>query len=166
MDLQPTARLQIGTDPTFWVVPASQDAIAGQLKQAAGPVELPVAGPLEGLLVLSARAAGWVTVLPGTPDVGGTHPTGSASPRGTHPTGGGAPTAAAVHLPSLTAVTPSTPGHLLATGTEVATTAEDIKAAMTNGTRLTLQLNAASGGGLLVLNGAALAFVVLVLATA
>ena len=164
MDPQPTARLQIGTDPTFWVVSASQDAIAGQLRQAVGPVELPVADPLQGLLVLSPRAAGWVTVLPGTPDVGGTHPTGGVSPRGTHPTGAGL-TAAAVHLPSLTAATPSTPGHLLATGTEVATTAEDIRAAMTNGTLLTLQLNADSGGGLLVLNGAALAFVVLVLAT-
>ncbi|MBV9204539.1 MAG: hypothetical protein JO037_03840 [Actinobacteria bacterium] len=165
MDPQPTARVQIGTDPTFWVVPASQDAIAGQLQQAAGPVDLPVADPLNGLLVLSALAAGWVTVLPGAPDTGGTHPTGTASPRGTHPTGDRAQTAAAVYLPSLTAATPSTPGHLLATGTEVATTAEDIRAAMTNGTRLTLQLNADSGGGLLVLNGAALAFVVLVLAT-
>lgn len=218
---QSTARLQIGTDPTVWMVLADQDTVAGQLQQATGPVQFAVVGPLQGELVLSARSAGSVLVLPGPPDVGGTHPGGthpggltpgthpsglppsgadtfaaagthpggghpgdpgpvgaqpaaaaaavaaeSISPLGTHPSGGGSPTAAAVYLPSLTAATPSSPGHLLAAAIELSTTVGNIKAAMDNSTSVTLQLSADSGGGILVLNGAALAFVVVIMATA
>ncbi|MBV9094296.1 MAG: hypothetical protein JO132_10535 [Streptosporangiaceae bacterium] len=199
MDPQAKTRLQIGIDPTVWVVSAGQDAVAAQLTQTVGPVTWQVVGPLEGTLVLSPRAAGSVLVLPGPPDVGGVHPTGATlggiacaagqviggivsaagqviggilsppgeiKPEGVHPTGVGMPTGPAVYLPSPIPATLSLPGHLLASGSELPTTVESIRAAMANGTSVTLALSVASGGGVLVLNGATLAFVVLVLATA
>jgi hypothetical protein len=66
-----------------------------------------------------------------------------------------------VYLPSVTAATQESPGHALDPGTDLAALERDIIAAMTSGTRLTLQISALSGGRLLVLNGAALAFAVL-----
>ena len=175
MNPQATAGLQIGTDPTLWVVSASQAEVAGQLTQATSPISLQVVGPVEGQLVLSARSAGSVLVVSSPSDVGGVHPTGDAPggahaavvtsggviPEGVHPTGAGALMASAVHLPSVTAATTSSPGYLLASGTEFAPTVADIVDAMTKGTRLTLQLGVSSGG-ILALNGAALTFAVVV----
>jgi hypothetical protein len=61
----------------------------------------------------------------------------------------------------VTAATQESPGYALDPGTDLAALERDIVAAMTGGTRLTLQISAPSGGGLLVLNGAVLAFAVL-----
>jgi hypothetical protein len=149
MPPQPGLRLQIGTDPTAWVLQdANESAVAAQLSQATGPVVLPVVAPVQGQLVLSVRSAGAVSLL-APPSVGGAHPTGV--------TGVGMPV---VYLPSLTAAT-EVSGYELDAGTNLAALQQEIVAAMTGGTRLTVHISAPSGSGLLVLNGAALAFVVL-----
>ena len=150
MHPEPGLRLQIGTDPTVWVLQyADEDAVAWELSQATGPVVLPVVAPLQGRLVLSLQYAATVSLLR-PPTVVGAHPTGVIGP-----------TTPVVYLPSVTAATQESPGHALDHGTDLAALERDIIAAMTSGTRLTLQISALSGGGLLVLNGAALAFAVL-----
>jgi hypothetical protein len=150
MHPEPGLRLQIGTDPTVWVLQyADEDAVAWELSQATGPVVLPVVAPLQGRLVLSPQYAATVSLLR-PPTVVGAHPTGVIGP-----------TTPVVYLPSVTAATQEAPGHVLDHGTDLAALERDIIAAMTSGTRLTLQISALSGGGLLVLNGAALAFAVL-----
>ena len=55
--------LQIGTDPTAWVLEsADPDTVAAQLSQATGPVVLPVVDPLQGDLVVSPSAAATISV--------------------------------------------------------------------------------------------------------
>jgi hypothetical protein len=147
---EPGLRLQIGTDPTGWVLQdANEDAVAGELAQATGPVVFPVAAPLQGRLVLSPRCAATVS-LRRPPSVGGAHPTGATGP-----------TRPVMYLPSVTAATQESPGYALDPGTDLAALEQDIVAAMTGGTRISLQMSTLSGGGLLVLNGAVLDFVVL-----
>jgi hypothetical protein len=163
--VDPEARvaLQIGTDPTVWVIVASQEAVTG----AASPTAWPVVDPIEGQLVLSPQCAGSLVVRSAPPDVGGGHPTdatpGIASPHGAHPTDQGAPTGTVVHLPSATAATAGSPSDQLVSDSALDVVEREIVTAMTNGTSFTLSL---SPGGVLVLNGATLAFVVLVPATA
>jgi hypothetical protein len=200
--------LQIGTDPTPWVLEGTDyDSLAAELAQATGPVVLPVVSPLQGRLVLSLRNAGLFSLL-GAPSVGGPHPVGdptkvggphpvgdAPSPgHGPHPVGhslasGDTPSAQTmpvVYLPSVTAANPGWPVNVLEPGTDLATMEQDIIDAMNRGTSLTLsvvqrdiidatdvtdaidsgtaltpQISASSGRGVLVLNGAALAFAVL-----
>jgi hypothetical protein len=194
---EPNLWLQIGTDPTPWVLADTDyDSLAAQLSGATGPVVLPVVSPLQGQLVLSPRAAGAVSLLR-TPWVGGPHPVGDPPtvggphPVGDEPSGGGphpvgeppAPGGSpAVYLPSVTGGNPGSPVNVLAPGTDLATVQEDIVDAMNQDTFLTLevvqriivdatnvglspvafQVSARSGSGQLVLNGAGLAFAVLV----
>jgi hypothetical protein len=168
VDPEPILFLQIGTDPTVWVLPGEYDAVARQLGQAAGPVSLPVAAPLQGQLVLSSQGAGSVSLL-GPRGVGGSHPTGATlggaapvSPRGSHPTGVIAPEPLAyLYVPKVTAATRDLPGYPLDPGTDLAALERRVMDAMTDGTRLDVRVSAGSGGGLLVLNGAVLAFAVL-----
>jgi hypothetical protein len=153
-----TVSLQIGTDPTVWAVAASQDAIAG----AASPVAWPVVHPVAGQLVLSPGHAGSLVVGPSPPAAGAAQPaaSGGISPRGViHAPGAGAPPGAVVHLPSSTATTAASPGQQLEPGSQVANVQQDIVTAMTKGTRVSFPLNS---GGTLVLDGATLAFAVLV----
>ena len=200
--------LQIGTDPTPWVLEGTDyDSLAAELAQATGPVVLPVVSPLQGRLVLSLRNAGAFSLL-GAPTVGGPHPVGdptkvggphpvgdAPSPgHGPHPVGhsqasgdaSSAPTVPVVYLPSVTAANPGWPVNVLDAGTDLATVEQNIIDAMNRGTSLTLpvaerdildatdvldaigsgtaltpQVSASSGRGVLVLNGAALAFAVL-----
>ena len=150
MHPEPYLRLQIGTDPTAWVLQdADEDTVARELSQATSPLVLPVVAPLQGRLVLSPQGAATISLL---------RPPASV---GAHPTGVIGPTTPVVYLPSVTAATHESPGHALDPGTDLAALERDIIAAMTSGTRLTLHISALSGGGLLVLNGAALAFAVL-----
>jgi hypothetical protein len=152
---EPGLQLKIGTDPTAWVLQdADENAVAGELSRATGPVVLPVAAPLQGRLVLNPRYAATVSLLR-PPSVVGAHPTGAT-----------APTRPVVYFPSVTPATQDSPGHALDPGTDLAALEQDIVTAMTGGTSLTLQVNALSGSGLLVLNGAVLAFVVLAQVTA
>jgi hypothetical protein len=200
--------LQIGTDPTPWILEAADyDSLAAELAQATGPVVLPVVSPLQGRLVLSLRNAGTFSLL-GWPSVGGPHPVGdptkvggphpvggAPSPdHGPHPVGhslasGDASSAQAVpvvYLPSVTAANPGWPVSVLDPGTDLAALEQNIIDAMNRGTSLTLsvverdivdatdvtdaidsgtdvtpEISARSGHGVLVLNGAVLAFAVI-----
>jgi hypothetical protein len=206
---EPSLRLQVGTDPTVWVLEGTDyDALAAELAGATGPVVLPVVAPFQGQLVLSPQRAGTFSLL-GPPTVGGPHPVGDdpsggggphpvggpaalgePSGGGPHPVGGpvggsaalgepsgggphpvgdaptvggphpvgGAPT---VYLPSVTAATRGSPVFTLASGDDLAAAEQKVVDAMTNSTRLTLQISTPSGSGLLVLNGATMAFAVL-----
>jgi hypothetical protein len=198
---EPNLWLQIGTDPSPWVLEGTDyELLAAEVAQATGPVVLPVVSPLRGRLVLSLRNAGtfcllgWPSVggphpVGDPPSVGGPHPVGSApSPRGPHPVGDVplVQTRPVLYLPSVTAANPGLPVNVLDPGTDLAAVERGIIEAMNLGTPLTLsvverdiidatevtdaidrgtdltpQISARSGGGLLVLNGAALTFAVL-----
>ena len=141
--------LRIGTDPTAWVLEnADLDTVAAQLSQATGPVVLPVAGPLQGNLVVSPSAVATISVQRPAPGQG-MHPSHIALPR-----------FPVLYLPSLTGATQDSPGYPLAPGTDLAAQQQDIIAAMSGRTILSIQL-ADLEGGVVLLNGAALDFVVL-----
>ncbi len=129
--------IQIAGDPTKWFLadPFNPSQLKGQ------PLNLDVIGPLVGTMILSGQHA-HVAVL--------------ADPSGSMPTELMGSTAT-LYLP--TARGPSE-GHLGFALPDDAppNLAEQITTAMKDGTRLTVRL---SGGGTLVLNGAALSFVVL-----
>ena len=166
MPREPSLWLQIGTDPTPWVLEGTDyDSLAAELARATGPVVLPVVSPLQGRLVLSLRNAGTFSLL-GSPSVGGPHPVGDPpkvggphpvgdSPsggHGPHPVGhslasGNPPTAGdassaqtrpVVYLPSVTAANPGSPVNVLDSGTDLAAVEQDIIDAMNRGTPLTL----------------------------
>ena len=141
--------LRIGTDPTAWVLEnADLDTVAAQLSQATGPVVLPVAGPLQGNLVVSPSAVATISVQRPAPGHG-LHPRHIALPR-----------FPVLYLPSLTGPTKDSPGYPLAPGTDLAALEQEIIAAMTGRTLLSIQI-ADIQGGVVLLNGAALAFAVL-----
>lgn len=166
MPREPSLWLQIGTDPTPWVLEGTDyDSLAAELARATGPVVLPVVSPLQGRLVLSLRNAGTFSLL-GSPSVGGPHPVGDpprvggphpvgdppSGGHGPHPVGhslasGNPPTAGdassaqtrpVVYLPSVTAANPGSPVNVLDSGTDLAAVEQDIIDAMNRGTPLTL----------------------------
>ena len=140
--------LRIGTDPTAWVVEnAEPDTVAAQLSQATGPVVLPVIGPLQGNLVVSPSAAATISVQRPSP-THSTHPSHVALSR------------PVLYLPSPTGPTQDFPGYPLDPNTGLAAPEQDIIAAMSGGTRLSIQI-ADIQGGIVLLNGAALDFAVL-----
>jgi hypothetical protein len=141
--------LQIGTDPTAWILEnAEPDSVAAQLSQATGPVVLPVAGPLQGDLVVSPPTAATISMQRPSP-IHGAHPSHIALPR-----------LPVLYLPSPTGPTEDSPGYPLARSTDLAALEQDIIAAMSGGIFLSIQL-ADIPGGVVLLNGAALAFAVL-----
>jgi hypothetical protein len=141
--------LRIGTDPTAWVLEnAEPDTVAAQLSQATGPVVLPVAGPLQGDLLVSPPAAGIISVQRLSP-THSAHPSHIALTRWP-----------VLYLPSPAGPAPHSPGYPLAASTDLAALKQDIIAAMTGGTFLSIQV-ADIPGGVVLLNGAALDFAVL-----
>ena len=141
--------LQIGNDPTAWVVENTDPGtVAAQLSQATGPVVLPVIDPLEGNLVVSPSAAATISVL-GPPVTHGWHPSHLALPP-----------QPVVYLPSPTGPTEDSPGYPVGPDTDLAALEQDIIAAMSGRTVLSVQL-ADMPGGVVLLNGAALDFAVL-----
>ena len=141
--------LRIGTDPTAWVLDnADPDTVAAQLSQATGPVVLPVTAPLLGDLVVAPSAAATISVQPPAVTFS-LHPSHIALPR-----------LSVLYLPSSTGPTPHHPGYPLPPGTDLAALEQDIIAAMSGRTFLSIQI-ADSPGGVVLLNGAALAFAVL-----
>jgi hypothetical protein len=141
--------LRIGTDPTAWVLEnAEPDTVAAQLSQATGPVVLPVMGPLQGDLVVAPSAAATISVRRPSP-VHGTHPSHIALPRWP-----------VLYLPSSTSPTQGSPGYPLDPNTDLAALEQDIIAAMSGRTFLSIQV-ADIPGGIVLLNGAALGFAVL-----
>lgn len=141
--------LQIGTDPTGWILEnADPDTVAAQLSQATSPVVLPVAGPLQGHLVVSPSAAATISVKRPSP-IHGLHPSHIALPRWP-----------VLYLPSPTGPTHDAPGYPLAPNTDLAAQEQDIIAAMSGRSFLSIQI-AEITGGVVVLNGAVLDFAVL-----
>lgn len=141
--------VRIGTDPTAWVLENTDpDTVAAQLSQATAPVVLPVVSPLQGDLVVSPSAAA-TTSVQGQSPTHNWHPSHIALPRWP-----------VLYLPSLTSPTQASPGYPLAPGTDLAAQEQDIIAAMTAGTFLSIQV-AEIQGGVVLLNGAVLDFVVL-----
>jgi hypothetical protein len=141
--------LRIGTDPSAWILEnADLDAVATQLSQATGPVVLPVVGPLQGDLVVSPSAAGALSVQRPSP-VHGWHPSHIALPRGP-----------VLYLPTPVGPGPDSPGHPLDPNTDLAALEQDIIAAMSGRTILSVRL-ADMQDGVVLLNGAALDFAVL-----
>jgi hypothetical protein len=141
--------MRIGTDPTAWVLENTDpDTVAAQLSQAAGPVVLPVAGPLQGNLVVSPSAAATISLQRPAPGHG-MRPSHIALPR-----------FPVLYLPSLTSPTQDSPGYPLAPGTDLAAQQQAIIVAMSGRTSLSIQI-AEVQGGVVLLNGAALDFAVL-----
>jgi hypothetical protein len=141
--------LRIGTDPTAWVVESTDpDTVAAQLSQATGPVVLPVLGPLQGNLVVSPSAAASISVATPSP-IHTWHPSHIALPRWP-----------VLYLPSPTGPTHTAPGYPLDPNTDLAAQEKDIIAAMSGRTFLSIQ-TADTPGGVVLLNGAILAFAVL-----
>jgi hypothetical protein len=141
--------LRIGTDPTAWALENTDpDTVAAQLSEATAPVVLPVAGPLEGNLVVSPSAAATISVQRPSPGHGA-FPSHIALPR-----------FPVLYLPSLTGPTKDSPGYPLAPGTDLTAQEQDIIAAMTGRTILSIHV-ADIEGGVVLLNGAVLDFAVL-----
>jgi hypothetical protein len=145
------ARLQTGNDPAIWYFePASFDAVASALTPPAAPVAVDVIAPLKGRLVLNPRASGIVALtLPVTPV-------------GWIPSGICLPSSPLLYACSVTGPTHDAPGYTLASGYQLAALEQEIVAAMTEGTSLTVALDVAlPGKGMLALSGAALAYAVI-----
>jgi hypothetical protein len=141
--------LRIGTDPTAWVVEnAEPDTVAAQLSQATGPVVLPVIGPLQGNLVVSPSAAATISVQRPSP----TH--------STHPSHIALAQWPVLYLPSPISPTQDSPGYPLDPSTDLAALEQQIIAAMSGRTFLSIQVGDIPGG-VVLLNGAALGFAVL-----
>jgi hypothetical protein len=140
--------LQIGTDPTDWVLEGvDPDTVAAQLSQAAGPVVLPITDPLQGNLVVSPSAT-TISVARPSP-LHGYHPSHIALPQWP-----------VLYLPSPASPTQDSPGYPLEPNTDLAALERQIIAAMSEGTVLTIQV-ADLQGGVVLLNGATLGFAVL-----
>jgi hypothetical protein len=145
------ARLQTGNDPANWYFDsASYDAVAAALTPGGAPVTVDVISPLKGHLVLNPRAAGSVALmLP-------------VMPVGWNPSGLVLPSSPLLYVPSGTGPTHEAPGYVLAGGQDLAAIEQEIVAAMTAGTMLTLTLDVPlPGKGVLALNGAALSYAVI-----
>jgi hypothetical protein len=141
--------VQIGTDPTAWVLENTDvDTVAAQLSQATGPVVLPIIGPLQGDLVLSPSAAATISVQRPSP----THTW--------HPSHIALAQSSVLYLPSLSSPTQDSPGYPLVPGTDLAALEQDIIAAMSGRTFLSIQVSDVQGG-VVLLNGAVLEFAVL-----
>jgi hypothetical protein len=141
--------LHIGTDPTAWVLEnAAPDTVAAQLSQATRPVVLPVVDPLQGDLVVSPSATATISVQ-GPPPGHGWRPSHIALPRWP-----------VLYLPSPTGPTQDSPGYPLDPNTDLTALEQDIIAAMSGRTVLSIEV-ADGRGGVVLVNGAALGFAVL-----
>lgn len=141
--------VQIGTDPTAWVLESTApDTVAARLSQATGPVVLPIVDPLQGNLIVSPSAAATISVARPSP-LHGLHPSHIASPQWP-----------VLYLPSPTGPTQDSPGYPLEPNTDLAALEQDIIAAMSEGTVLSIRV-ADIQGGVVLLNGATLGFAVL-----
>jgi hypothetical protein len=150
--------LKIGADPTRWLTEgASFDALAATLNQS-GPVPLTVEGPLRGRLVLSMSRAGTVALVPPMPGEG-SHPSDKPPPVQPQVQALQGPS---LYLPTVTGAT-QIPGYALPADTDPAVLEQSIITAMTDGSTLTVPLGmtVASPGGMVLLNGASLAFAVI-----
>jgi hypothetical protein len=159
--------LKVGADPTSWFITGtSYGAVADELGQGS-PVLLDVAFPLQGQLVLSLAHTGSVALLL-PPAAVGIHPGDPPPPaQGPAQSGTGIPAplplqSPTLYLPSASGATLESSGYQLPAGTDLGALASAIKTAIGGGSIYRISL----ANGLLVLNGAALAFAVICPATA
>jgi hypothetical protein len=143
----PGSYLCVEGDPTQWGL-AARD-IAGLT--AGEPVALEVITPLAGTLLLAPGRAGSLSVYPSPLLPGGWFPCVELP-------------APHLYLPSTTGVAAQSPGYMLAPGTNLETLQQDILTAMHDGTFLPVSATIDGHAGTVLLNGAALPFVVLVAA--
>lgn len=142
--------MRIDDDATTWVL--GQPLDPAELIGAKEPLALTVTRPLSGTVLLSASVAASVTLLPA--------PDAAVAPMGWIPGGLGAPLPL-IYLPSPGADAGSANVTELPMTTDLAALTSQIKAAMAAGTRVAVPLGASGDGGVAVLNGATLPFVVL-----
>ncbi|HEY5358094.1 MAG TPA: hypothetical protein VIJ82_10535 [Streptosporangiaceae bacterium] len=141
--------LRIEGEPASWILENAQiEEVARELGQSGRPVILEVVAPLQGRLVLSAKAAGSVALL-GPPGGAGWTPGGVILPR------------AHLYVPSATGPTAQEPGYALAQSADLHKLEHDIVTAMRHGTMVTVGVSEGLEDGVLVLNGAALPLAVL-----
>lgn len=145
------AELQIGNDPATWYFEHGQyDRVAAALAAPGAPCTVQVVAPLAGTLILNPRAAGKVALqLP-------------MRPVGWNPSGAFLPRSPLLYLASAAGPTHAAPGYTLAAGYMLSGLEQDILAAMTNGTMLTVTLESGpSGKGVVAVSGATLSYAVL-----
>jgi hypothetical protein len=146
------AELLIGTDPTTWYFESSEyDTVAAKLAPPAGPFAVRVFSPLEGRLVLNPLAAGSVAL------------TNPIDPIGWMPNGAYLAQSPGMYVPSAAGPHKHLPGYVLTPGYALPALEEEIIAAMTGKTMLTVTVEAGTRGGVLVLSGATLSYAVLCL---
>jgi hypothetical protein len=154
-------RIRINGDFNIWIL-TDQISLA-KLAKADKPQSLGVAGPLTGTMLLSAKGAASITLLPssdGTPSSGG-----PPIPTGWIP---GEVAMLTPHL-YLRSATPEVALHSLyplPTRVDALELAGQIKDAMDKGTRSTVYFGANDRGPGVVLNGAELVFAVITQPTA
>jgi hypothetical protein len=134
-----TSYLQIAGDPTKWwpAEPFSASQLTGQ------PVNVPIASPVNGYLVISPRAAGIaVFELNQTPPM----------MLGIEAQG--------IYVPTAAGLAVGHAGYQLPTSADLANLAGQITTLMRGGGSQTITLGGTASGGTLVLNGATLSFAV------
>jgi hypothetical protein len=140
----PQSLLHIQGDPTAWGL---RDTPPQNPNWGSAPVALQIIGPLVGTLVLSPARIGSFALLP--PPIGD----------------GWVPTQKLVspflYIPSATGLPSTSPGYMLAPGTDLAVLQQHIESAMSAGTSLVIDVVSAGRPGVVVLNGAGLPFAVL-----
>ena len=142
--------LRIEGDPTSWKLLTAVEA--GQVTASAAPVALDVSEPLAGRLLLSPRSVGSAVFLELPPPNVGVTPNGVFLPW------------SCLYVPSPTGPDPhSNPQryYLLPRSVDLAQLEADITAAMVDGSLVTVEVSGPAGTGIVVLNGAAVPFVVL-----
>jgi hypothetical protein len=140
----PASLLRIEGDPTSWGLTSARP---GSQDWGSEPVALATMGPLVGTLVLSPRV-GSFALLPPPPGDGWVPAVKAVAPF--------------LYIPTPAGLSAESPGYWLAAPDDnLAALQEKIMAAMQHGTALTVQINTPGGGGVIVLNGAELSFVVL-----
>lgn len=145
--------IRIEGDPTCWQLRPAIDP--EQLTASTAPTELAVSDPLAGTLLLSRRLFGSVVILSPPPDSG-------------HIPNGLILTEPCLYVPSTTGPDPhSNPPryYQLDRSEDLQALRAKITAAMSGGTFITVNVTGRADTGVVVLNGAALSFVVVCPAT-
>jgi hypothetical protein len=143
--------IRIEGDPTSWTL--TRPADVSRLAASGEPEVLEVSEPLAGRLLLSLRSVGSVVFFqPAMDPHHGVVPNGVRLPE------------QCLYVPSTTGPDPhSNPAryYVLPTSTDLAALQAQIKAAMREGTRVSIDFTGPDQPGVIVLNGGALSFVVL-----
>jgi hypothetical protein len=147
-------QITVDRDPTIWTLqnPISDPA---EITRSSAPLALGVRRPLSGILLLSVRAAAFVTLYPGS--------LGSFSPTPTGWIFDDLPQPGLfLYLPSVSIPAATGPVLYQVAGTTQAGLQTTITTAMTSSQKVSVSFEIAGSVGEVVVNGAALPFVVIV----